>query len=78
MKEMEPCATTYLMKVVYENPMNYNKVESYRRFYSRFGAIYVAKKIALCEDVITVDIINDETGELIFYKDENCTIWCED
>lgn len=41
---------------------------SHRTFYGSFSAVYMAKKFASCDDVIAVDVINAETGELLYYR----------
>lgn len=39
-----------------------------RKFFGAFAAVYMGKEYASCADVLSVDVVNMETGEILFYK----------
>ena len=53
----------------YKNYPTCENIQTARHiYYGSFAALYMGKQFASCMDVISVDVVNMETGELLYYK----------
>lgn len=68
-----------MFKIVTRYYGNYPDCSSYNTtchlFFGQFGAVYMGKEYASCKDVMAVEVINMETGELLYYKTETGEIY---
>lgn len=49
----------------------------YIKFYSKYAAIYKAKEYGVCADVLALEVISCETGEVIIQFVNGKLIWAE-
>lgn len=41
------------------------------KFFTQWTAVYMAKKYRECSDVMSVDVINELTGEVVYYYNDS-------
>ena len=59
--------TIYEVKVNYVNMESGTVFEKKIHFASDFSAKFIAKNYAKCEDVVSVEVMDTMTGEIIYY-----------
>lgn len=59
--------STYSVNVRVVRVSNGNSYDSKALYFSRWSAVYMAREYYKCEDVISVDVIDNSTGEVLYF-----------
>ncbi len=58
---------TYTVNVSVVRVRSFNSYKTTVMYFSRWSAIYMARKFYECEDVIGVEVLDNSTGEVLYF-----------